>query len=78
MAQLALAAVGAAIGGATLGTGVVALGLTGSWNRRISIQAASTHSGRLTKKIQRQVRYCAKRPPRVGPTTAEIAQTLAR
>lgn len=30
MAQLALAAVGAAIGGATLGTGVVALGLTGS------------------------------------------------
>jgi len=32
----------------------------------------------LTKKIHRQVRYWANRPPRVGPTTADIAQTLAR
>ena len=31
----------------------------------------------LTKKIQFQVRNSAKNPPRVGPTTDEIAQTLA-
>ena len=31
----------------------------------------------LTKKIQRQLTKSTKRPPRVGPTTDEIAQTLA-
>ena len=34
-------------------------------------------NGMLTKKIQRQLRKSTNRPPRVGPTTAEMAQTLA-
>ena len=32
----------------------------------------------LTKKIQRQDRYSENTPPRVGPTTADIAHTEAR
>ncbi len=32
----------------------------------------------LMKKIHGQPVYCAKTPPRVGPRTDEIAQTLAR
>ena len=36
------------------------------------------HSGTLTKKIHRQLRYSENTPPRVGPTTAEMAHTLAR
>ena len=31
----------------------------------------------LTKKIHRQVAYSDSKPPRVGPTTAAIPQTLA-
>ena len=44
---------------------------------RNSAQAASSPSGMLTKKIQRQFRKSTKSPPSVGPTTAEMAQTLA-
>ena len=44
---------------------------------RASIQAANAPSGTLTKKIQRQVRKSENTPPSVGPTTADIAQTLA-
>ena len=35
-------------------------------------------SGTFTKKIQRQDRNWENRPPRVGPTTDDTAQTLAR
>ncbi len=49
-----------------------------SWNARISIHAARMHSGTLTKKIHRHDRNCENSPPRVGPTTEEIAHTLAR
>ena len=31
----------------------------------------------FTKKIHRQLSVSTKMPPRAGPTTAEIAQTLA-
>ena len=50
---------------------------TFSLNLRISHHAASAPSGMLTKKIQRQFRKSTKIPPSAGPTTAEIAQTLA-
>ena len=51
---------------------------TFSWNRRTSIQPANTHSGMLMMNSQRQVSHSENTPPRVGPTTAEIAHTLAR
>ena len=45
--------------------------------RRQRTQAASAPSGTLTKKMKRQSRKSTNTPPRVGPTTEEIAQTLA-
>ena len=50
---------------------------TSSWNRRNNVQPAIRASGMFTKKIQRQSRTSTNTPPRVGPTTAEMAQTLA-
>ena len=50
---------------------------TFSWNRVQIIQAAARQSGMLMRKMPRQRSSCAKMPPKVGPTTAEIAQTLA-
>ena len=50
---------------------------TASENLRISVQAATAPSGTLTKKIHRQLRKSTNNPPRVGPTTDDIAQTLA-
>ena len=50
---------------------------TCSWNRRASAYAAIAPSGMFTKKIQRQLAKSTNRPPRAGPTTAEMAQTLA-
>ena len=50
---------------------------TFSWKLRSSTHVASTAIGMLTKKIQRQDRYCAKTPPSVGPTTEATAHTLA-
>jgi hypothetical protein len=51
--------------------------VTFSSNLRNSAHAATRPSGTLTKKIQRQFKKSTNTPPRVGPTTAEIAQTLA-
>ena len=62
------------------GAGVVDAGLAAfdlSWKLRPSMAAASRHSGMLTRKIQRQLRYSENTPPRVGPTTDETAHTLA-
>ena len=42
-----------------------------------SATPASRQSGTLTRKIQRHRPNCEKTPPRVGPTTDEMAQTLA-
>ncbi len=39
---------------------------------------ATRQSGMFTKKIHRQPTYSENTPPRVGPTTAEMAHTLAR
>jgi len=39
--------------------------------------AATRQSGMLTRKIQRQLTYWEKSPPRVGPTTEDTAHTLA-
>ena len=50
---------------------------TVSCRNRIRSQAAAMHSGMLTKKIHRQLTNSENRPPSVGPTTDEIAQTLA-
>ncbi len=44
----------------------------------MSIQPAMMHNGTLTKKIQRHEVNWEKMPPSVGPTTDEIAHTLAR
>jgi hypothetical protein len=41
------------------------------------VAAAMRHSGMLTKKVHRQLTYSEKTPPRVGPTTEEIPETLA-
>ncbi len=49
-----------------------------SWKLRMSIHAATMHNGTLTKKIQRHDVNCENTPPRVGPTTEDIAHTLAR
>ena len=40
--------------------------------------AANKPIGRLTQKTQGQEKYWTIKPPAKGPTTAEIAQTLAR
>ena len=50
---------------------------TCSWNLRIRAQAATAPNGTLTKKIQRQSAKSTKSPPSVGPTTEDVAQTLA-
>ena len=50
---------------------------TFSWKLRSSIHVARIAIGMLTKKIQRQDRYWANTPPRVGPMTDAAAQTLA-
>ena len=51
---------------------------TSSSNRRPRAQAATAPSGRLTQKIQRQLAKSTNSPPSVGPTTEDMAQTLAR
>ena len=43
----------------------------------MSRQPAMTHSGMFTKKIHRHETNWLKMPPRAGPTTEEMAQTLA-
>ena len=43
----------------------------------MSIHPAMMHSGTLTKKIHRHDVNSENTPPSVGPTTEEIAQTLA-
>ena len=51
---------------------------TFSWKLRSNSPPATRHSGMLTKKIHGQLRNWVNTPPRVGPTTAAIAHTLAR
>ena len=43
----------------------------------MSSHPATMQSGTLTKKIQRHEANSENTPPSVGPTTDEIAQTLA-
>ena len=50
---------------------------TRSSKRRQSMVAAAMPIGMLTKKIHRQVRKSENTPPRAGPTTDEMPQTLA-
>jgi hypothetical protein len=51
---------------------------TGARIVRSTTTSAIAPSGRLTKKIQRHDRYSENSPPAVGPTTADMPQTLAR
>jgi len=44
---------------------------------RSSIHPAIRHRGTLIQKIHRQASSWAKMPPSAGPTTEEMAQTLA-
>jgi hypothetical protein len=53
-------------------------GVIVSWKCRLNIHAASRQSGMLMTNTPRQIPSCEKTPPSIGPTTEEMAHTLAR